>query len=823
MTARLSRLIPFILMLLLTACNLPTLPTYTSPQTPPTPNPEDDLAVVTFYVEVPPETPPDEPVLLSVLDEVTGLVLNAHRYPMERVDERHYVLGLPLPVGTVVKYRYSRQGTILAEEHASNGRPVRYRLYSVEAPGEVYDVVTRWNDTPFNGETGRISGILTDAESGAAVAGALVTAGGMQTISNSRGEYLLEGLPPGTHNLVAYAMDGAYATFQQGAVVAAGSNTPADIVLTPNPMVDITFVVRVPEDTPPAVPLRMAGNLLKLGNTFADLAGGVNTLASRMPVLSPLPDGRYGVILALPVGADVRYKYTLGDGFWNSERAANGAFVVRQLIVPAEPTIIEESIETWHAGEAAPITFDLIAPENTPPEEPVSIQFHPYGWMEPLRMWQLDDRRWAYILYSPLDLIDQLGFRYCRADQCGHADDERTPGAYTSGQVVQTSPDPLGLPDEIEKWRWLEDSLPVVTPSETEIPARGDDFVAGVEFQTFYRPSIVPHTATALADIVHLNANTVIFTPSWTFTRQSPPVLEPITGEDPLWPEMMQMARQAREQGLQIAIRPVPRFPTAVDAWWGTTVRDFSFWVSWFDQYRAFALHHADLAARSGAQTLILGGAWMNPALPGGTLSDGTPGNTPEDTDLRYRQLIAEIRERFDGTIAWAWPYPGGDLNPPGFLDEVDQIYILWSAPLSDDPQADRAALAAEAQRRIEEHVSTLRDRWHPAGEKSVILALAYPSVEGAFGDCLPDAFVKCLSPEAINYPAPELPLLNLEFTQQAKAYDAVLAAVNQISWVDGVVTRGYYVPAVLHDKSTSIHGKPAAEIVKHWFGGFTK
>ncbi|RME07418.1 MAG: carboxypeptidase regulatory-like domain-containing protein [Anaerolineae bacterium] len=822
MTTRSSILLALLSLLALSACNLPLSPAYVPPQTPPTPNPEEELAVVTFRVEVPPDTPADEPVLLSVLDEVTGLVLNAHRYQMEAVDATHYVLGLPLPVGTVLKYRYSRQGNILAEEHLSNGRPVRYRMVQVLNPMEVQDVVSRWNDTPFNGESGRISGVLTDAQSGEAVAGALVTAGGAQTLSNSRGEYLLEGLPPGTHNLVVYALDGAYATFQQQARVAAGSNTPADIALQPNPRVDVTFVVHVPEDTPPAVPLRLAGNLLPLGNTFADLRGGVSTLAARMPVLSPLPDGTYGLILSLPVGVEIRYKYTLGDGFWNSERAANGTFRLRRLIVPPQPVTIEDTIETWHAGEAAPITFDITVPETTPPEDDISIQFYPFGWMEPLRMWSLGGRRWAYILYSPLDLVNTLGYRYCRADQCGHADDERTPGAYTTGQIVQTERDPLGVPDQIERWRWLENKLPAVSPSQAEVNSRAADFVRGVEWQTFYQPSITPHAERALADIAALHANTVVLTPGWTFTRQSPPVLEPVAGENPLWGEVMQWAQQARAHDLRLALRPVPRFPTAVAVWWSGAPRDFSFWVSWFDQYRAFALHHADLAARSGTQTLILGGTWMTPALPGGTLADGSPSNVPPDADQRYRQLLAEIRERFDWKIAWAWPYPAGGLELPAFLSEVDQLYILWSAPLSEDnPQAGREALRAEAQRRLEEDIRTIRERWQPAGEKDIVLALAYPSVDGSFTACLPDPFAECLPPEAIDYPAPELPLLDLEFTQQAAAYDAVLAAVNQTDWIGGVVSRGYYVPTVLHDKSTSIRGKPAAEIVRYWYDGF--
>ena len=284
------------------------------------------------------------------------------------------------------------------------------------------------------------------------------------------------------------------------------------------------------------------------------------------------------------------------------------------------------------------------------------------------------------------------------------------------------------------------------------------------------------------------------------------------------------MVLQAKERDLNVAIRPVPRFPTAVDAWWSSAPRDFPFWVSWFDQYRAFALHFADLAARSEAQTLVLGGAWMAPALPEGKLADGTLANVPKDTDDRYEDLIEEIRERFNGTIAWALPYSEEITYPPNFLEEVDQIIVLWSAPLNDDPGTDPQTLQAEAERILNEEIYAMRLIWNPiSDEKPVIISIAYPSVEGTFTGCLPDPFVDCLSPEALNYPAPDLPLLGLDFVEQAKAYDAVLAAINEFDWISGAVSRGYYAPAILHDKSTSVHGKPAADVLRYWYGQFLR
>jgi len=816
----------FALLLGLAGCNS----SGTAPSTPDAaPLPAEDAppveTMVTFSVQIPTDTPADEPILLSVLDEVTGLALNARRHPMEMVDETHYTVTLPFRVGSVVKYRYSRQGEILAEEHLTDGRPVRYRLLHVSASGEVNDVIARWNDTIYNGPTGRITGVVRNPD-GSPLPGLLVAAGGAQVFTRGDGSFLIEGLPPGTQNLVVYAPDGRHHTFQQGALVADGSNTPAEITLEPAQMVDITFLVHLPEDTIPAVPIRLAGNLTQLGNTFGTLSGGISTLASRMPTLASLPENTAGIILALPAGADVRYKYTIGDGLWNAERGADGEFITRQLIVPESPVVIEDVVQTWKAGQTGDITFDVIVPANTPPNDQIFIQFNPYGWTEPLPMWHLGGQRWAYILLNPLNMIDKLGYRYCRAGQCGQADDLRTPGAFTSGQIVTTSPDRLGIPDKVETWAWYQSDIPEVqtSASDARVEQRSPDFVRGIAFQTYYRPSWEPLLPAALDAIAADRANTVILTPGWSYTRLSPPVLEPVPGQDALWSDTLATARAAQSRGLDIAIQPVPHFPTASAEWWASAPRDFSWWVSWFGNYRDFAIHHADLAARSGAQALILGGEWIAPALPGGRLADGSPSGVPADANKRFRALIAEVREHFDGTIAWALPYPEGLHYPPKFLNNVDQLVILWSPALTDNPKASPAELQAGAENILTGDVYALYLTWKPqTKDKSIIIALAYPSADGVLTGCLPDPVQACLPPRSLNSPAPDYPLLELDMSAQARAYDATLAAINTQDWLGGVIATGYYPPTVLHDKSTSIHGKPAEGVLRAWFTRFAK
>jgi len=52
----------------------------------------------------------------------------------------------------------------------------------------------------------------------------------------------------------------------------------------------------------------------------------------------------------------------------------------------------------------------------------------------------------------------------------------------------------------------------------------------------------------------------------------------------------------------------------------------------------------------------------------------------------------------------------------------------------------------------------------------------------------------------------------------QADIYQALLDAVNSRAWIAGFVSRGYCPPTLLQDKSASVHGKQAADILWDWY-----
>jgi hypothetical protein len=779
----------------------------------PTPTPMP-MAQVTFIAVLPEPLADGETLAIAILDEVTGLALNGSFYPMQPRDPQTYAVSLAFPLNSIVKYRYVRRTNVQLQEDTSMGVAVRYRLYQVNGPGETRDIIASWIDKTFTSATGSIEGEVY-AEGGGPLVNIMVTAGGVQTITDSAGRFDLEGLPPGTHNLVAYALDGTYQTFQQGASVLANLNTPVQVYLKSAPLVNVTFNITVPSNTLPGAPVRLAGNLFQLGNTFADLRGGMSTVADRMPIMTAMPDGRYSLSMRLPAGADVRYKYTLGDGFWNAEHKTNSEFKIHQLIVPEQDTVINESVETWQAGSSAPILFEADVPANTPVGDIIYIQFNPYGWTEPVPMWPIGNNRWVYKLYSPLSILGSFGYRYCRAGQCGVADDIATMGDSTNGRQVSTSLAPQDIQDTVTAWAWLENTQPsnlVGVP----VSMRQNTFVTGVELQPTQHPNWVTSMPQALQNIQAIGSNTVILTPTWTYEEVSPLVLAPVPGKDSFWNDTYRMVTQARALNMSVAIFPTPRFTTNADDFWASAPKNADWWQLWFDHYRAFALNYADLASQSGAQTLILGGDWIGPALPNGKLPDGTTSSgVPSDAETRWRSTITDVRNHFRGTLLWALPYDQEYVDTHlGFLSDIDGIYLLWGLKLSDSSSPSQADMTDEAGRLMDTNVSPLAS----LVGKPIIIVIDYPSVDGAASGCVSDGKGGCLHGAELNPPTVDTSPSPVNLQLQSDIYEAMLTAVNERQWVGGIVSRGYYPPTILQDKSASIHGKPAGDVVWYWY-----
>ncbi len=749
-----------------------------------------------------------------MLDEVTGLSLNILRYSMDRIDNTHYSIRIPVTLGSIIRYRYVRGSNPVSIEYNSQGNQVRYRLYYVNTPGIVKDTISGWADFPYTGGVGRIQGQVTDANTNLPIPNVMVTAGGIQTITSSDGSFILEGLSPGTHNLVAYSIDGSYQPFAQGAMVAIDSTTPTPLQLNPTKKVKISFIAHLPKGISTGALLRLVGNIYPLGNTFADLQGGMSTIADRAPTMQSLPDGTYSLTIELPAGLDLRYKYSLGDGFWNAELTNDSQFRIRQLIVPNTDLTINDTIDSFGSENFGPITFNVKVPETTPSTDLISIQFNSYTWTEPIPMWPLGNNQWTFTLNSPLNLVGNVKYRFCRNDQCGVADDDATKDPNAQVYAFTPEKNAQNLQNEVKSWSWMQTTEEPTQVVSAKTTARGPQFVSGIELSSNYSPTWQAYLGNAAQNLHTIGANWVILTPTWHYTNEDPPILENEPGRDPLWPDMLQMAASFQSQNLNIAIFPQSRFDPDINSW-ANFKRSDGWWNSWFARYRTFLLNYADLASATNAKALVIGEEGMLPALPNGLLPDNSPSGVPVDADVRWNKMISEIRQRFKGMLILAIYYPDELKNLPKFISGVDEVYILVSAPLNDI-NTTQPSMTTKFLNILDKGIKPLRE----STKKPVLIGIDYPSIAEAATGCV-KVNDKCQEFEILDQPSSDEAITSVDLKAQADIYNAVLVAVNQRSWVSGFVSRGYYPPASLQDESSSIHGKPAADVLSYWFPKF--
>src|SRR5215211_3515730 len=150
------RILLFILILALSgqACAISLLEWPTFPTSPPAdPNvPAGPTATalpraeVTFTVRLPDPLPGNEVLAVSILDEVTGLALNAVDYQMTAVDAITYTAKLAIPDQALLKYHYVKRGTARVNEDTNADAIIRYRMLHVLGPTKVTDTLNSWGD-----------------------------------------------------------------------------------------------------------------------------------------------------------------------------------------------------------------------------------------------------------------------------------------------------------------------------------------------------------------------------------------------------------------------------------------------------------------------------------------------------------------------------------------------------------------------------------------------------------------------------------------------------------------------------------------------------
>ncbi len=802
--------------LLVTGCSV--LPATSMPVELPSPVPISNAtpspsAEVTFSVMPPAVSDPDSKIDLVFLDPVTGLDYNTYSIPMESTSDGRWQVRVASTIGSLLYYRYARQSPAEAQEVDAHFEPIRTRVALVTGPVQINDVIAAWSDKPFDGMTGRIIGEIVDASTGKGIPEIAVSAGGLITFSDGEGKFRLDDIPPGLHNVTIFSPNGAYRSVQQGAQVAVDSTTPVAFFLQAATPVHITFQVTVPPGLDPNAQIHLAGNISQLGNRFVDLPGNIRTSTLHIPSLVQVDPTHYLAVLTLYSGTDLRYKYTLGDGLWNAERDGEGHFVTRQVIIPEHETTLRDAVMNWSSSGDSSVRFHVEVPENTPPGEGVSLQFKPGSWFEPIPMWQIAAHEWAYELHGPLKFAGDVEYRYCRNLQCSSADDEDTAGPLSTGRALGFEQGRDEIQDQVVAWKWLKTAPRPSIMSQAILPRQG--FEAGVDFLPGYTPSWKTSVPLSIQDLHSLGVNAITLTPRWVITQQNPfPLISFDPGRAAFKDELGEWVQKAKELNMRVNLRPTISFESgSMETWWDEAAKDDIWWNLWFEEYRSFLLTFAQYAGEMGVEKLIINTHDIAPSLPSGRLTGGSSSGVPNDASERWEALILEIRERFSGRLSVEVELQVDTLDLPTFVEHVDEISIYWRIPLSRGGSTEFNVLKTTVDQTFD---------WllvHPNLQgKPITLSVEYLSLQGSANSCPPAPDGSCRDPGSFASGREVDPDLEVDLIAQAEAINAVLLGAYARDEITGFYVRGFNPTARLYDKSASIYGKTAQDLLQYFY-----
>ncbi len=263
---------------------------------------------------------------------------------------------------------------------------------------------------------------------------------------------------------------------------------------------------------------------------------------------------------------------------------------------------------------------------------------------------------------------------------------------------------------------------------------------------------------------------------STTITRTSP--------RTPTDADLIHVINEARSLGLKVMLKPHVDLNNDPDHWRGQIRFDNEAdWAAWFASYRNFINHYAELAQANGVDAFVVGVELA-----------GTSGREAD-----WRQVVAEVRERFSGPITYAANHGGEELAIT-WWDAVDYIGVDAYYPLTDenDPTVDELKAAWQ------ERIVLLENLSRRYGRPVIFTEIGYRSVDGANRapwDWQRDG--------------------TIDLQEQADCYQAVFESFWDQPWFLGVYWWMWWTDPSIGgpaDDSYTLYGKPAEQILRVWY-----
>jgi len=305
--------------------------------------------------------------------------------------------------------------------------------------------------------------------------------------------------------------------------------------------------------------------------------------------------------------------------------------------------------------------------------------------------------------------------------------------------------------------------------ARTELPYPKLFFQKGVNFTAEFPDVYASEGARRMLELLpRFGVNAIALVPYGWSSVHPPRVLLPRQGQS--WESdegIEELARVAHALGMKVLLKPAVWQANDLD------IPSASDRALWFDQYKGFLDHYAQLATTIHADVFCVGGELVHFTT----------------YDSKWRKLISRVRQLYPGPLVYAANF-GKEFEQVTFWDALDYIGLQEYYPLPDN-------LAVES---VVRQVEAVQQKYH---RPVIFTEVGFPSLEGANRQPWDDAQNSRTSLQA-----------------QAACYQAVFRAFYNQPWFEGmywwkIETNG---SGGAQDRSHTPWGKPAMEEIKHWY-----
>ncbi len=434
--------------------------TATPVPTPAAPLPKREVA---FTVHAPDNTPAGDTVYLLVKPFVDWHWEAEDHIGLAPQGDGLWTGTASVPEGAVVHYVYDRWNEQewgqfkRTREGFGASVEIESRLLLVTPDLDlVEDTIETWNDLRASALTGTITGLVTDAATGAPLMDTNIAVGGIHTATDYDGRFKVEGIAAGSQRLTFYRTLGDYQPTAAMVQVPASDEAQVDVAMDAAARVAVTFDVALPEDTPPEAQVHLLGGVYQAGARAISHNNYPFMLSGRYPRLERVTPDRAVVTLELYEGTYLPYYYSIGGESRGREFNGQGRVVFRGMVVGASPQEVRhDRVTTWWVEFWPRITFRLTVPPNTPPGVPINsnqgmVQTGPFEWAS-----------WMHNIPN-----DTLSYSYMLGNDALDAD--ATPGLAGADRTVAIDDEDIVVEDLVTRWA----GLPAATrpPDGTLVP-----------------------------------------------------------------------------------------------------------------------------------------------------------------------------------------------------------------------------------------------------------------------------------------------------------------------------------------------------------------